>query len=70
MTRDEILKAFAELSAEDQKAVCEEFASETAGGKAGTGSTADMCLEIMGKIQEGGDPMSICKEMMAKCCCG
>ncbi len=69
MTRDEILKAFAVLSAEDRKAVQEGIVSETSGGKEGTGGPADMCREIMGKLQEGGDPMAICKEMMAKCCC-
>lgn len=74
MTRDEILKAFAGLSAEDRKAVQEgivsEKAGETSGGKEGTGGPADMCREIMGKLQEGGDPMTICKEMMAKRCGG
>ncbi len=56
MTRDEILKAFAELSAEDWKAVQEGIVSEKAGGKEGTGGPADMTREIMGKLQEGGDP--------------
>ncbi len=70
MTRDEILKAFAELSAEEQEAVREGIAGKTAGGTEEESSPADMCGEIMGKFKEGGDPMAICKEMMAKCCCG
>jgi hypothetical protein len=63
MTKDEILKSFAELSPEEQEAIRKEIA----GGET-TGSPMEMCQQIMDKIQKGEEPMTVCKEMMQKCC--
>ena len=62
MTKEEILKSFAELSPEDQEAIRKEIA-----GGGTTGSPMEMCQQIMEKIHKGEEPMSVCKEMMAKC---
>ncbi|MFQ5656453.1 MAG: hypothetical protein ACE5G5_02850 [Candidatus Methylomirabilales bacterium] len=64
MKREDFLKAFAEMSPEDQEAV-------RAGliGKGSSQETADpmaMCQRIMEKIMASGDPMAMCREMMGK----
>ncbi len=82
MNRDEVLKAYADLSAEDREAVRADIAGETgaetpgAGGPEESGQATCCTPEFMktmaefkDKMKEGGDPMSICKEMMEKCCC-
>ncbi len=33
-----------------------------------TEDSVAICQEIMEKMRAGGDPISICKEMMGKCC--
>lgn len=72
MNKDDILKAFAELSPEDQKAVRTELTREEeveeAGSPFGSGGMKEHMKEMMEKMKEGGDPMAICKEMMKKCC--
>lgn len=77
MNRDEILKAYADLSAADREAVRAEIAGETGINEPDTGGQSACCTpEFMAsmagfkeKMKQGGDPMSICKEMMEKCCC-
>ncbi len=70
MTKSEILRAFAELTPEDQEDVRTELAG---GGKEEAGGAPmEGCGEIMKKMKAGGNPMEICKEMMGKmpgkCC--
>ena len=73
MTRDEFLKAFAAMSPGDQEAIRAEITGKGKRQEAG----ATCCpTELMGKVMEkmkaGGNPMSMCKEMMKKmageCC--
>ena len=63
MNSEELLNAFAKLSAEDQTAVREQLSFDPMA----------MCKTMMQKIQGGGDPMAVCKDMMeemrSKCCC-
>ena len=69
MNREEILKAFSELSPEDQETVRTEIGgSAQTGGEGEFESPLEMCRTIMGKIEAGDDPMAVCKDMMAKCC--
>ena len=63
MKRKDFLKAFSDLSSEDQAAIREELGLDPMA----------MCKTMMQKIQGGGDPMAVCKdmieEMRSKCCC-
>lgn len=68
--RKDFLKAFAELSPEDQEAIRGEIIEK--GALQETGDPVSMCHEMMEKMKAGGDPMAVCQEMMqkmkGKCC--
>ncbi len=70
MKRADFLKAFGELSPEDQEAIRAELA-----GKAASQEALDpmaMCQGMMEKMKAGGNPMAIFREMAekmkGKCC--
>lgn len=63
MTRQEILKALAEMSPEEQEAIREEilmfgYATPEAGSAMAT------CIEIMKEIRDGKDPVQVCRDMI------
>jgi hypothetical protein len=69
MDRKEFLKAFSELTPEDQAAVRAEFLGK------GTPETGSACCpegmkepmrQMMEMMQSGGGPMAMCQEMMEK----
>ncbi len=67
MNKDDVLKAFAELSAEDQQAVRAEIAQR---GAAGCCSADEMQQHIMAmvKMMESSEkPMECCQQMMGMC---
>ena len=73
MTRDEFLKAFADMSSEDQEAIRAEITGKGKRQEAGaTCCPTDPMEKMMEKMKAGGNPMSMCKEMMKKmageCC--
>ena len=73
MTRDEFLKAFAAMSPQDQEAIRAEITGKGKRQEAGaTSSPTDLMGKVMEKMKAGGNPMSMCKEMMkkmaAECC--
>ncbi len=71
MIREDFLKAFAEMSPGDQEAIRKELVEETAAED--PRDSMEMCREIMEEMKAGGDPMTVCKDMMRKLdkkCCG
>jgi hypothetical protein len=64
MKREDVLKAFAELSPEDQEAIRAELTGK--GTSQGTGDPMAMCHGMMEKIMASGNPMAMCQEMMDK----
>ena len=76
MNKDEVLKAYEDLSAEDRESVLAELTGNPAGEETATGGKGGCCspefMESMAgfkeKMKEGGDPASIFKEIMAGCC--
>ncbi len=74
MKREDFLKAFAEMSPEDQEAIRAELTGKGAPQEAGSpcgpmGMPEGMkehMMEMMEKMKAGGDPMTMCKEMMEK----
>ena len=70
MNRADFLKAFGEMSPEDQEAIRAELA-----GKAASQEALDpmaMCQGMMEKMKAGGNPMAMFREMAGKkkgkCC--
>jgi hypothetical protein len=75
MNREEFLKAFAEMSPEDQEAILTELTKQGGAEEAKTAcSLAAMkkhMRKMMEKMLEGGGPMAWCAAMMkGKCCEG
>ena len=65
MNKEEFLKAFAELSAEDQNAVRAELTGKGASEETeAAGGPMAMCHEMMAKMTAGKDPKAMCEEMM------
>lgn len=71
MTKEECLKAFAQLSAEDQEAVRAEILSKSAAEKTGQACCSDAMKEqlcgMMEKMMASDNPMAMCGEMMQMC---
>ncbi len=64
MNREDFLKAFAEMSPEDQETIRAELIGKGASHE--TGDPMAMCHAMMEKIMASGDPMAMCQEMMQK----
>ena len=62
MNKEELLSAFARLSAEDQNAVREQLGLDPMA----------MCKSMMERMKGGSDPIAVCKDTMeqlkGKCC--
>lgn len=73
MRRQQLLDAFAELSAEDRVAVRAELIRSSRFETApGVNSAMATCIEIMDRVKAGDDPVRVCKGMldeMAGMCC-
>lgn len=71
MKREDFLKAFAEMSPEDQDAIRAEIvgkgASTASGAACAPGAMKQHMMEMMKKIQAGDNPMAMCQEMMGMC---
>ncbi len=82
MKREDFLKAFAEMSPEDQEAIRAELIGKAADPTAmchnmmerimASGNPMEVCQEIMEKMKTGGNPKAIFKDMTekmtGKCC--
>ncbi len=81
MKKEDFLKAFAEMSSEDQEAIRAELIGKGASREAAdpmamwhrmmekimaSGDPMAMCREMMQKMEAVGDPMAMCREMMEK----
>ncbi len=64
MKREDFLKAFAEMTPEDQDAIRAELIGK--GASQETGEPLAMCHAMMENIMASKDPMAMCKEMMEK----
>ncbi|MFQ5801560.1 MAG: hypothetical protein ACE5JQ_01525 [Candidatus Methylomirabilales bacterium] len=64
MKREELLKAFAEMSSEDQEAIRVELIRT--GASRGAWDPMAMCHDMMEKMKAGVDPMAMCRDMMEK----
>lgn len=68
MTKDEILKAFEQLSAEDQQAVRTEISERAAAGSCCGGEEMQKHMKSMMKMMDSSEnPMDHCKQMMKMC---
>lgn len=65
MDRTEILDAFAEMAEPDRTVVRAELIRSSHFEDApGAGSAVAACLAIMDGIRAGGDPMTVCRQML------
>ncbi len=81
MKKEDFLRAFTEMSSEDQEAIRAELIAKGARQEAAdpmamchsmmekilaSGNPMAMCQEMVDKMMAGGDPMAMCREMMDK----
>lgn len=64
MNKEDFLKAFTEMSSEDQEAIRAELIAKEARQEAA--DPMAMCREMMNKMKAGGSPMEMFQEMMQK----
>ncbi len=70
MMRDDFLKAFFEMSPEDQEAIRAELvgSASTAGpAPCSPGAMKQHMMEMMKKMETSDEPMACCQEMMGMC---
>ena len=72
MNKEDCLKAFAEMSPEDQQAVQAEILAKGATEKTGqscccTDAMKEQLCGMMEKMQGSENPMAMCEEMMQMC---
>ena len=63
MTKEEILKALAEMGPEEQEAIREEILM-LGYDTPEAGSAMATCIEIMKEIRDGKDPVQVCRDMI------
>lgn len=66
-SKDDVLKAFAELSTEDQSAVREEFSERAAESCCSSGEKQKHMGAMMKMMSSSENPMDHCSEMMEMC---
>ena len=67
MNKDDILKAFEELSAEDQEAVRAEIAQRGAAGCCSADEMQQHMMAMMKMMASSEKPIECCQEMMGMC---
>ena len=67
MNKDDLLKAFEELSAEDQQAVRVAIAERAAGSCCGAAEMHEHMAAMMKMMQSSEKPMDGCRQMMGMC---
>ncbi len=69
MKKEEFLKAFEEMSAEDQESIRAEIVAKGASREeCCSGPMKEHLTEMMKKMKASEDPMAMCSEMMRMCC--
>ena len=69
MNRTEFLKAFSQLSGEEQQALRAELAKTAIPDEpCCTPSMKEQLAEMMKQMEASSDPMAMCREMMRMCC--
>jgi len=67
MVRKELLEAFEEMAEEDRAAVRTAiFRLAEFGAGPGTANSMATCIEIMERVKAGGDPLEVCRGMLAE----
>ena len=70
MNKEDFVRAFTEMSAEDQEAIRAELIAK--GARQEAADSMATCREMMDKMKAGGGPMEMFQEMMqkmkGKCC--
>jgi hypothetical protein len=64
MKKEDFLRAFTEMSSEDQEAIRAELIAK--GARQEVADPMAMCREMVDKMKVGGGPMEIFQEMMQK----
>ena len=67
MSKDDVLKAFEELSAEDQQGVRTEIAERAAARCCSAGEMQQHMTAMMKMMQSSEKPMECCQQMMEMC---
>ncbi len=67
MNKENVLKAFEELSAEDQQAVRTQLAERASAGCCGADEMQQHMAAMMKMMQSSEKPMECCQQMMGMC---
>lgn len=69
MKKEDFVKAFAEMSAQDQEAIRAEVMAKGASQESCcSGPMKEQLTAIIEKMEASDDPMAMCSEMMRMCC--